>query len=205
MVEAAIILPVIVLLTFGMIDFGIGFNQKAGLDSASRAGVRLGATDTTTDNTTPTSTPGGTIPQNTQIGFDSGSAVNAALSQVASKVQLVNMFVFRSASNGTTWVPQSMTAGACTSDCIEYFPESTNNGQFNLYSSGNPAGGLAPVGTWPAPQAPDGSYPDRNACVVNADRVNIQITARYRFLTALIGTTITLTSTSAAQLEPTSC
>src|SRR5690348_11814441 len=56
MVEAAIILPLIVLLTFGLIDFGIGFNQKAGLDSASRAGVRLGATDTTTDNTTPTAT-----------------------------------------------------------------------------------------------------------------------------------------------------
>jgi Flp pilus assembly protein TadG len=200
LVEAAIILPVIIMLTFGLIDFGIGFNQKAGLDSAGRAGVRLAATDTTTDNTTPTPVSGGTIPAFTQIGFDAGGAVNAALSQVASKVDLVNMFVFRSSASGGTWSPSAVTSAAqCATDCIEYFPKASNNSQFNLISGSD---GLAPVGTWPA-NAP--TYSERQACIVNADRVGITIVARYHFLTGLFGTTVTLTSTSAAQLEPTNC
>jgi Flp pilus assembly protein TadG len=196
LVEAAIILPVIILLTFGAIDFGIGFNQKAGLDNAGRAGVRLAATDTFTDNATNTVTGSGTILAHTQIGFDAASSVNAALSQIESKPALVHMYVFRSAYNGTTWAPASVTTpGACSSNCIMYNPQAANSGQFDLYNT---------TGTWPA-TAP--LYPERNACppVVNTDRVGITIVASYRFLTGLIGTTITLTSTSAAQLEPTNC
>ncbi len=196
LVEAAIILPVIILLTFGMIDFGIGFNQKAGLDNAGRAGVRLAATDTFTDNATNTVTSGGTILAHTQIGFDAASSVNAALSQVASKPALVHMYVFRAAYNGSTWAPSSVTTpGQCSSNCIMYSPQALNSGQFDLYHT---------TGTWPA-TAP--LYPERNACppVVNTDRVGITIVATYRFLTGLVGTTITLTSTSAAQLEPTNC
>jgi len=202
LVEAALILPVIVFLTFGAIDFGIGFNQKAGLDNAGRAGVRLGATDTTTDNASDTTTAGGVIPANTQIGFDSGSAVNANLAQAEKTPELVNMFVFRSAYNGVTnsWSPSSVTtSGACTSDCIKYSPRTSNGGQFNLYKSGD---GLAPSGTWPA-TAP--LYADRSACQVNADRIGITIVAKYHFLSGMIGNTITLTSTSTAQLEPTNC
>jgi Flp pilus assembly protein TadG len=197
LVEAAIILPVIVLLTFGAIDFGIGFNQKAGLDSAGRAGVRLGATDTIADNATATVTANGTIAANTQIGFDAGQAVNAAFSQVESKPQLINMYVFRSTFNvGTgTWTPSSVTSAAqCGTDCIQYSPRATDRTQFDLYNTGS-------VGTWPAGT----NFSERSACTLNADRVGITIIADYRFLTGLVGSTVRLTSTSAAQLEPTNC
>jgi Flp pilus assembly protein TadG len=207
LVEAALILPVIVFLTFGAIDFGIGFNQKAGLDNAGRAGARLGATDTIVDNATDTTTAAGVIPANTKIGFDSGGAVNANLAQAEKTPELVNMYVFRSAYNSATnsWSPSSVSSGgACTSDCIQYSPRTSNGGQFNLYKSGD---GLSPNGTWPA-TAP--LYADRMACgpsgaAVNADRIGITIVAKYHFLSGMIGNTITLTSTSTAQLEPTNC
>jgi Flp pilus assembly protein TadG len=40
-VEAAIILPVLILLTFGAIEFGIGFRDSAAVASSTRSGARI--------------------------------------------------------------------------------------------------------------------------------------------------------------------
>ena len=40
-VEAAIILPLLILLTFGAIEFGIGFRDSAAVASSTRAGARI--------------------------------------------------------------------------------------------------------------------------------------------------------------------
>jgi len=37
LVEAAIVMPLILLLTFGAIEFGIGFSQKAGIEAIARS------------------------------------------------------------------------------------------------------------------------------------------------------------------------
>ncbi len=191
LVEAAIILPVVILLTFGAIDFGIGFNSKAGLDNAGRSGVRVGATKAAENNPLPVSG----IPANTIIGWYAGSAVNSSLSQIEELPELQDLYVFRSTASSptgpATWSPSSVSsAAACTNDCIHYKPTADGK-QFDLLS---PVGGTWPAGT---------NFSERLACQFNADRIGITIVAKYHFLTGLIGTTVPLTSTNVAQLEPT--
>jgi Flp pilus assembly protein TadG len=42
-VEMAIVLPILILLVFGIIEFSIAFNHKQGLHAAAREGARFGA------------------------------------------------------------------------------------------------------------------------------------------------------------------
>ena len=43
MVEFALVLPLVLLLTFGAIDFGFAFSAAAGITSATRSGARIGS------------------------------------------------------------------------------------------------------------------------------------------------------------------
>ncbi|MBM3673586.1 MAG: pilus assembly protein [Actinobacteria bacterium] len=42
-IEFALVLPVLILLVFGIASFGIGYNRKQGLQAAAREGARLAA------------------------------------------------------------------------------------------------------------------------------------------------------------------
>src|SRR5450755_1255430 len=43
MVEFALVLPLVLMLTFGAIDFGFAFSDAAGIKSATRSGARIGS------------------------------------------------------------------------------------------------------------------------------------------------------------------
>lgn len=47
-VELALVLPILILLVFGIAWFSIGFNRKQGLQAAAREGARIGALPQTT-------------------------------------------------------------------------------------------------------------------------------------------------------------
>jgi len=47
-VELAIVLPILILLVFGIVEFSIMYNAKQGLHAAAREGARLGALPQTT-------------------------------------------------------------------------------------------------------------------------------------------------------------
>jgi Flp pilus assembly protein TadG len=47
-VEFALILPILILLVFGIAYFAIGYNRKQGLQAAAREGARIGALPQTT-------------------------------------------------------------------------------------------------------------------------------------------------------------
>lgn len=47
-VEFALVLPILVMLMFGIIQFGTAFNQKQGLHAAAREGARVGSIPTST-------------------------------------------------------------------------------------------------------------------------------------------------------------
>jgi hypothetical protein len=48
-VEAAIIIPLLMILTFGAIEFGIAFRDSAGISSSTRAGARIASASTGAD------------------------------------------------------------------------------------------------------------------------------------------------------------
>jgi hypothetical protein len=182
LVEAAIIVPLLMLLTFGAIEFGIGFSQKAGLQSLARAGARTAATLTEADD-----------PTATKIGVDTANAVNAALGQTSlPKVEW--LYVYRLAKSGSDWVADGFDGDygtPCGSNCIR-FP-----------FAGDKFDATSPQGTWPA-NAP--VFDTRNACSVDADRVGVTVQGKFTFLTGLVGSGfIELKETSVLQLEPTNC
>ena len=122
LVEAAIILPLIMILTFGAIELGIGFSQKGGLESAARGGARKAATLTIVDDLA------GTL-----IGVQTAQAVNDALDSSAVP-QLTSLEVYRSDSD----------PDVCSSNCIRFLPDSGNSKHFSLTpSQGTWFGGTA--------------------------------------------------------------
>jgi hypothetical protein len=180
LVEAVIILPLLMLLTFGCIEFGIGFSQKGGLESVARSGARVGATLTDDDNTA----AGGIYPApHTQIGIDTMTAVNDALGET-SLPELNHLFVYKiDGSSGTS----SYSSGACSdpSSCMSFDYDGT---QF-VYAGGSWDKGL------------------RDACTSGQqDRIGVTLQGTFHFLSGLVGSgTIGLDESSVLQLEPTNC
>jgi TadE-like protein len=113
LVEAAIILPLLMVLTFGAIEMGIGFSQKGGLESASRGGARKAATLTAVDDVA-----------GIAIGVQTTEAVNDALDSSAVP-QLTSLEVYRSDSD----------PDVCGSNCIRFLPDSGDPKHFSLTPS----------------------------------------------------------------------
>jgi Flp pilus assembly protein TadG len=194
LVEAVIVLPVLLLLVFGGIEFGIGFSQKGGLESVARAGARTAATLTNVDNA-----------NNNEIGILTLAAVNSALAQT-SLPELKHLYVYR--IDGDTGISdgsgENTKAGGDTGpdfgdacggpDCFKFDVDPGNPGQFDVTTVGSHI--------WPR----DPVKLHRNACDLHADRVGVTIQGYFNFLSGLVGSgRIELNETAVLQLEPTTC
>jgi hypothetical protein len=184
LVEAAIILPLLMLLTFGAIELGIGFSQKGALESISRAGARKGST--LANDASTSAVPGHTA--DTGIGVLSAQAVISAL-QTTAVPELNRLVVYRiEGATGTSHGPTSWGGGCAGVNCMV----------FNATPDGKSFDPSPVSGTWPKS--------NRDACSVQADRIGVRIEGRFNFLTGLIGSGfINLSASSVLQLEPTSC
>ncbi len=184
LVEAVIVIPLLMLLTFGGIEFGIGFSQKGGLESVARAGARVAATLTDAD-CIPGAAGCRAVSPHTEIGVVTASAVNAALAQT-SLPELDDLYIYQVDANGRA---SGFSGSACTGgDCIHV----TANASHNAFDLGTLSG------SW--------DKADRNACELNADRVGVTVVGTFKFLTRLVGSgNVTLKETAVLQLEPTNC
>lgn len=188
LVEAAIIIPVLMIITFGGIEFGIGFSQQGGLQSVARAGARLAATETDADCIPGAPLCAATVPH-TEIGVLTANAVNAALAQT-SIPKLTDLYVYQvdSAGNAVGYSGAFGPSSCSGSDCIHFSANAAHN-SYDLSSIG---------GSWPKT--------DRDACSLNADRVGVTVQGQFQFLTGLVGSgNISLRETAVLQLEPTNC
>lgn len=167
------------LITFGGIEFGIGFSQKGALESSARSGARLGST-LTKDSSTPTNIP-------TNIGDQVVGAVNNALDTTAVP-ELSKMYVYKT---GT-----ALANCAASGTCILYDKLKDNDKHFDE---------TQPTGTWPYVDA--SSTPTRHGCATSTpDKISVQIEGNFAFLTGIVGNgKIHLTVSSTLQFEPTDC
>ncbi len=186
LVEAALILPVILLVTFGAIEFGIGFSQKGGIEAIARSGARTGAAASNDNNAA--STPQYPVP-NTQLAVEVGQAVNSALA-TSTLPELNRLYVYKVSSTGVSSGPDS---GSCANDCV-YFGYDPVQKKFDLSSA---------QGQWPYSGPLDSG--NRILCGVNADRIAVLIQGRFDFFTGLFGSSIPLQAKSVMQLEPNDC
>jgi Flp pilus assembly protein TadG len=116
LVETAIILPVVILVTFGMIEFSSAYQSSSVASAASRAGARVASAEALLPN----------------YATDAAAAAATALHTIPSSEPL-EMWVYRAAPNG---YPESGNFSNCTTHCIKY----TWVPATRTFDTANPAG-----------------------------------------------------------------
>jgi len=99
MVEAAIILPLVMLLSFGGIELGLAFKESATVSHASRAGARVAST----------------MPRNDGYLAAARDAVTTAVRGLGHATP-VDLWIYKVAP-GTGSAPEG---GTCSTDCVVY-------------------------------------------------------------------------------------
>ena len=177
MVEFAIILPLVLLLTFGLIDFGFAFADAAGIKSAGRSGARI------------------------------GSALSKQPGQLQSIVAAVNSGLLNSTRAQATELmvyaapPQSFSA---PSSCP---PSGASSLCFDQVIPANAPDHFAPTAADLANWDNNVHFEDACPAVgnhVTAWKLLVTVKANYPFLTKLVGSNLTLHETVVIDLEPTS-
>ena len=169
------------MLTFGAIEFGIGFNQKANLEAGTRAGARIGATLVAAqDSSAPF----------TNLTDQVRDAVNASLKS-GTEPTLEHLYVYKFVAG---FDPQANCTVA--NDCTQYDPLAGDPTQFGAAVGGTGwQGGTAHRNACPPPPTPP-------------DEIGVKIVAHYDFIAGFFlpgGGTVTMTSTSTLQFEPNNC
>ncbi len=119
LIEAAIILPLLIMLAFGGIEFGLAFKESATLGHAARAGARIGST----------------MPRNDGYLSAARDAVTTAVQGLGHATPL-ELWVYKVAP-GTD---DSPTGGTCSTNCVVYQWNAATN-QFGPGYSGDPWSG----------------------------------------------------------------
>jgi Flp pilus assembly protein TadG len=186
-VEAAIVLPMVILLIFGMVEFSLLLRDYVSLTAATRAGTRLasaeaaaGGCNTAVYGATCVST---SVPAAAQ---DAANAMQRALSGVPS-TSVNYVLVYKAndkgypGATGSTVMPTSCSG---VSNCVMF----TWNVAAQQYRYNS--------GAWDSRTI--------NACVndVAQDSVGIYVKATHTWLTGLFGQTIGLSDRSVNKFEP---
>jgi hypothetical protein len=123
LVEAVIVIPLLLLLTFGAIELGLGFSQKGGLESVSRAGARKAATLA--------GVPDSTL--NNELGLQTADAVNAALGTTSLPAEMDNLYVYKVTADDVR--SYDADTNVCADDCMS-FTYNTDTNQFEYADGG---------------------------------------------------------------------
>ncbi len=175
--EAVIILPLLIILTFGAIEYGLAFRDSASVAAATRSGAR-----------TASAMPGAATPAGSSIpGFadSTRTAVNSALGDLTHSTP-VTLVIYQADPN--TGNPVSGTLSAC-GNCFVYtwntsskaFPATTSNGAGSYWTT--------------AAQTAD-------ICAGRTDAIGVYVKAHQNFITGLFGSGADYSHKTVMQLEP---
>ena len=190
-VEAAIIIPLLVILTFGCIEFGLAFRDSAAVAASTRSGARIAA-----------AMPGVAGNQSATPpvdGFQDAArkAVNDALKDLT-KAQPVELVIFK--ANPTTGLPIGQTGtpnyDTCT-QCYRYQWFSSSK-SFSTCTTLTPACTNTP---WVAGPASTSGTQLNDACNGVTDAIGVYVRAQQPFVTGLWGTK-TYDHVTVMRLEP---
>ncbi|MCB0952752.1 MAG: pilus assembly protein [Microthrixaceae bacterium] len=176
LVEAALVLPIMILVVMGIIEFGFAFASSTTTTGASRSGARLGAAAYAT---------AGTISANQRAAADQiADTVSADLVGLTS-ADPVGMTIYRADPSSTEGepvggFPADGMVGGCSSDCFRY--------------------------TWDAGADKmtyeSGGWPDPDACGLNLDSIGVYVQAQHNYITGMIGDHVFVDGQTVMRLEP---
>jgi hypothetical protein len=176
MVEAALVLPVIVLLVLGIMEFGLLFTSYSTTTAASRSGARLAATAYSQAGTSTTA-------QDTAA--EQIALATAADLEVLNNAEPIGMAIYEVSSSSTDGAPTGgfpgpgMTGG-CTSNCIR-FTWDPSTGTFDRSS---------------------GSWTDADACGAVVDSIGVYVQSEHTYISGLLGATRDVDGHTVMRLEP---
>lgn len=174
MVEAAIVLPVMILVVMGIIEFGFAFASATTATGASRSGARLGAAAYATS---------GTIAANQRAAADQMAATVTGDLVGLTSADPVGMLVYRVNPSSTSGEPAGGfpahdMVGGCTSDCFRYKWDGTKM----VYLSGG--------------------WADPDACGMVLDSIGVYIQVKHHYITGIIGDHVYVNGHTVMRLEP---
>ena len=176
MVEAAMVLPVMIFILVGIIEFGMLFTSYSTSTASTRSGARLAATAYAQAGSV-------TASQNTaltQIALSTSADL-----QVLSNGTPVGMAVYKvnpAATDGAPvgGYPGDSMAGGCSSSCVKF----TWNPTTKTMTQGS------------------GSWTNADACGVTVDTIGVFVQVQHDYITGFFGTTRTVTGHTVLRLEP---
>jgi hypothetical protein len=174
MVEAAIVLPILVVVVMGIIELGFAFASASTANGSSRSGARLAAAAYATS---------GTITENQQTAADQIAATVAADLKNLTSAEPIGMTIYRADALSTEGAPvggfpADGMAGGCSSDCYRYEWDGDSMEHVG--------------GTWPNP----------DACGMELDSIGVFVQVRHDYLTGFVGESVYLEGHTIMRLEP---
>lgn len=178
MVEAAIVLPLMIFIVVGIMEFGLLFTSYSTTTASTRSGARLAATQYS----------------QAQTGTVETASQTAALAQIVLATQAdlkvlnnakpIGMAIYKvnpGSSNGAPYggYPGTNMVGGCTSSCISYTWDGTK-----MVRKG---------GSWPNPQR----------CVISSvDSIGVYVQVEHSYITGMIGSKRKVEGHTVMRLEP---
>ena len=174
LVEAAFVIPALVVLVLGIMEFGLVFASTSTTTAASRSGTRVAAVQYAA---------AGTVASAQRTAADSIAAAVSSDLRALNNATPVGMTIYKVDPSSTTGAPVggfpgASLSGGCTDRCMRYV---WSNGAM-AYSSG----------TWTDP----------DACGATIDSVGVYVQVRHTYVTGMIGSTRTVSGHTVMRLEP---
>jgi hypothetical protein len=176
LVEAALVLPVLMVFLLGIIEFGLAYASGSTTTASSRSGARLAATSYAT---------AGSASSAQRSAADQIAAAAAADLKALNNATPVGMVIYKvnpSSGDGAPsgGFPGPNLSGGCSSNCFRYtWNPATRTME---YSSGG----------WPNP----------DACGATVDSIGVYVQVEHRYLTQLIGESRSIGAHTVMRLEP---
>ena len=179
-VEAALVLPVMIMIVIGIMEFGLLYSNYSTTIASTRSGARLAATQYS----------------QAKIGTVETAEQTAALAQIVAATEAdlkvmnnaepVGMAIYRvdsSSANGAPagGYPGENMSGGCTSRCIRYTWNPTTKKMVRQ----------------------SGSWPDPQRCVIaNVESIGVYVQTKHKYITGMFGQTRTIGGHTVMRLEP---
>ncbi len=180
MVEAAIVLPLMIFIVVGIMEFGLLFTSYSTATASTRSGARLAATQYSQARTGSTETT-----SQTEALAQIVLSTQADL-KVLNNAVPVGMAIYKvdpSSGDGAPYggYPGTNMVGGCSSSCIKY--------------KWNGSAMIRQGGSWPNPQR----------CVINSvDSIGVYVQVEHSYITGMIGQKRKVDGHTVMRLEPVS-
>ena len=197
LVEAALVLPVILTLTLGIIEFGLIFKDSLTISNGTRSGARIGSSDG----------------QSTLADYDILQAIKSGTSALTNNGTIVGVLVYEASpttATGSVTSPSAVCQAFLDSNSTSTTGNSTTGTACNYYpgsfittmTSASFTGVAGAPGSWWLPSARVIKQSNSGNPDGGPDYLGVVVKINHNYVTKLIGSSRYMSDTTVMRLEP---